>query len=275
MPNPIIRPLTRQEMTLPLEWAAAEGWNPGLADGDCFHAADPQGFLVAMVEEQPVAVISAVTYQQAFAFLGFYIVKPEWRGQGYGIALWNAALQRLSSCTIGLDGVVAQQENYRRSGFVLAHGNQRFQGMGGGELPVGVVEVGEIPLDQLVEYDARHFTRKRTAFLQGWRNFPGKAVIRDGRLAGYGIIRPCRVGHKIGPLFADTPQVADTLFQALASTVPQATLFLDLPLPNPQAVALAHRHKMTPVFETARMYRGTPPDLPLANIYGITSFELG
>ena len=26
---------------------------------------------------------------------------------------------------------------------------------------------------------------------------------------------------------------------------------------------------------TVRMYRGTPPQLPLARIYGITSFEVG
>jgi hypothetical protein len=26
-----------------MEWAAAEGWNPGLNDADCFHIADPTG----------------------------------------------------------------------------------------------------------------------------------------------------------------------------------------------------------------------------------------
>jgi hypothetical protein len=32
---------------------------------------------------------------------------------------------------------------------------------------------------------------------------------------------------------------------------------------------------MTPMFETARMYRGRAPDLPLDRIFGITTFELG
>jgi hypothetical protein len=32
---------------------------------------------------------------------------------------------------------------------------------------------------------------------------------------------------------------------------------------------------MTPVFETARIYSRSAPDLPLSEIYGITSFELG
>src|SRR3712207_6914266 len=30
-----------------LDWAAAEGWNPGLRDADAFWAADPDGFMLA------------------------------------------------------------------------------------------------------------------------------------------------------------------------------------------------------------------------------------
>jgi hypothetical protein len=32
---------------------------------------------------------------------------------------------------------------------------------------------------------------------------------------------------------------------------------------------------MTMVFETARMYKGNRPDLPMARLFGVTSFELG
>jgi len=32
---------------------------------------------------------------------------------------------------------------------------------------------------------------------------------------------------------------------------------------------------MKPVFETARMYTGCAPALPLARAFGVTSFELG
>jgi hypothetical protein len=31
-----IRPLTRAELDVPLDWAETEGWNPGLGDADCF-----------------------------------------------------------------------------------------------------------------------------------------------------------------------------------------------------------------------------------------------
>ena len=32
---------------------------------------------------------------------------------------------------------------------------------------------------------------------------------------------------------------------------------------------------MAPVFETARMYTGAPPAIPVDRVYGVTSFELG
>ena len=39
-----IRTMRPDEISIALNWAAAEGWNPGLADDACFAAADPEGF---------------------------------------------------------------------------------------------------------------------------------------------------------------------------------------------------------------------------------------
>ncbi|MBF0162782.1 MAG: GNAT family N-acetyltransferase [Magnetococcales bacterium] len=267
--------LTREEMGLPLDWATAEGWNPGLGDGDIFHNTDPGGFLVGRLGEEAVAVISAVTYDEAFGFIGLYIVKPEYRGRGYGMAMWRAALARLGSRNIGLDGVLAHQEDYRRSGFVWAHGNLRYRGVGGGEMPTGVVELETVPFGQVVAYDSALFGQRRETFLRGWLRHGGKAVIKDDRLLGYGVIRPCRHGYKIAPLFADDPETAERLLRALVAGLSGQVFFLDPPRPHDMALALAERYGMTPVFETARMYTRGDPGLPLQRIYGITSFELG
>jgi len=90
------------------------------------------------------------------------------------------------------------------------------------------------------------------------------------------VIRPCRTGFKIGPLFADSPDIAEKLFGALAGKVsPQTPLFLDIPATNPAALSLAQGHRMTPVFETGRMYNKEAPAVPMEKIFGATSFELG
>jgi len=83
----VVKAMTAAEVGTAINWAAAEGWNPGLHDADCFLAADAGGFLMGFLDEEPVASISVVRYGRSFAFLGLYIVKPEHRGKGYGRAL--------------------------------------------------------------------------------------------------------------------------------------------------------------------------------------------
>jgi hypothetical protein len=78
-----IRPMRPDEISIAVNWAAAEGWNPGLHDATCFFAADPTGFLMAVLDGEPVATISVVKYGATFGFLGLYIVSPPHRGKGY------------------------------------------------------------------------------------------------------------------------------------------------------------------------------------------------
>jgi len=276
-----IRTMIRSEVDIAIEWAAAEGWNPGLDDAECFYRADPEGFLIGSIGNKPVASISVVSYGESFAFLGLYIVCQEYRGKGLGLRIWNAGLEKLEGRTIGLDGVVAQQDNYRKSGFNLAYRNIRFQGTGG-EASAGherILKLSEIPFDEIHSYDNTFFPEERQAFLKCWinrKNSTALGIINHNRLAGYGVIRSCRSGYKIGPLFADSADLAETLFCALKSSVPEgSTVFLDIPEVNPAALDLVRRYSMTVVFETARMYKGRIPELPLNRIFGVTSFELG
>jgi GNAT superfamily N-acetyltransferase len=275
-----IRVMDRMALDQAMEWAAAEGWNPGLNDADCFHTADPTGFLMGYLGDEPIASISVVRYSSAFGFLGFYIVRPDQRGRGFGFRLWQAGMEYLEGCTVGLDGVVAQQGNYARSGFVLAHRNVRYGGSLRVEAPHDerLKPVSPSLLEAVLAYDRSFFAGPREAFLRCWLRPDARAAIafvEDGTIKGYGVIRACRSGHKIGPLFADGEREADLLFQALAARARGASVFLDLPEPNQAAVQLAARFSLSPVFETARMYRGVRPDLPLAQTYGISTFELG
>jgi len=123
-----VRTMSPDEVALAVDWAAAEGWNPGLSDASCFAAADPEGFLLGEIGGVPAAILSAVNYDEHFCFLGFYIVRPDFRGRGLGLRIWQAGIVRAGSRAIGLDGVVAQQDNYRKSGFVFAYNNIRYGG---------------------------------------------------------------------------------------------------------------------------------------------------
>ncbi len=270
-----IREMTEGEVAMAVEWAAREGWNPGLNDIPAFVAEDPGGFLLAEAEGRPLSCISVVKYSAGFGFIGFYIAAPEARGQGHGIAVWRAAMARLKGRVIGLDGVVAQQENYRKSGFALAWNNARYTAAAPVLRPAqGLVPAGSLPFDALVRYDAACFGAARPAFLRAWIETPGHVALALPGLRGFGVIRPAREGAKIGPLFADTAEDAAALLAGLGAALP-GPLTLDVPEDHAAAVALARGAGMEKVFETARMYAGPPPVLAREKIFGITSFELG
>ena len=276
-----VRPATRAELDISIAWAAAEGWNPGLHDGDSFFVADPNGFLLGFLDDEPIASISVVKYGATFGFLGFYIVKPAYRGQGYGMQIWHAGLDALQGRNIGLDGVTAQQENYKKSGFALAYANIRYEGVSSGNVPNDdeSIALTNLPFDDILAYDRPFFPADRTRFLQSWIHQPESValgLVVESQLMGYGVLRPCVTGYKIGPLFADDPSVAERLFAALSKSAPQgAPIYLDVPSVNPAAVALAEKHNMRAVFETARMYTRENPALPFNRLFGVTTFELG
>lgn len=275
----LIRPLTAREADTAVDWAAREGWNPGLADTAAFLAQDHNAFRGLFVDGALAATLSAAAYEGGFTFIGFYICRPDLRGRGLGYRLWQETL-RGTGGTLGLDGVLAQQANYAKSGFVLSHRNIRF----GGAAPAGaaadprVAPFAPAHRDGVARMDRDCFGFPRPTFLDAWLAPPhGRALVfpAGGTVRGFGVIRQCREGHKIGPLFAEDAEVADALFRALVAHVPGAPVFLDVPEPNAAARTLAEATGLAPVFETVRMYRGPAPDLPLGRIFGITTFELG
>jgi ribosomal protein S18 acetylase RimI-like enzyme len=226
----------------------------------------------------PAATISVINDDDRFAFLGFYIVRPDLRGRGYGRRLWRSGIVHAASRTIGLDGVLAQQESYTRSGFVLAYRNVRYGGALSAPSTSGTVALAVTPFATLEADDATVFPAPRTAFLRAWIGAPGhrgRAHVHDGRLRAWGVIRPCRVGFKVGPLIADDRACAEKVFAALVAAVGGGDIFLDVPEPNGQAVALAQSHGLTSVLETARMYTGPIRPIRLERVFGVTSFELG
>lgn len=263
-----------------VDWARQEGWNPGLRDAEAFAAEDPEGFLGLSIDGELVATISLVSYGPGFGFLGFYICRPDHRGKGLGLALWNEALRLKPAATIGLDGVKAQQPSYRKSGFVLAHENIRHGGLkpnGYSELNPDLVMLTPADAAAIDRFEQRNrlFPAPRQRFLAEWLRYDAMALQRDGEIVGYGVIRPCHDGWKVGPLFADRIADAETILRGLLTRMAEGTFFLDTPATNQGAVDLAVSLGLRPMFETARMYRGKTPEIATQKVFGITTFELG
>jgi hypothetical protein len=279
--NFLIRTMKKEELDFAIELAAKEGWNPGLYDASPFYSVDPGGFLIGLLNDKPVGCISAVAYRKKIGFIGFYIVLPEFRGKGYGIKIWNAGMKKLDGLNIALDGVFTQQENYKKSGFKLAYSNIRYQWKNVRQDydARDLFNASTFPFDRITRYDKQFFPVDRSSFLKNWVNMPDSFAIvqKSGNdISGLGVIRKCRTGYKIGPLFADSTVVAENIFLELTNHIGEGELiFLDVPEVNEDAMNLVAKYKMKNIFGTARMYTGKIPKISVNRTYGVTTFELG
>ncbi len=277
----IFRTMTGEEVGTAIAWAAREGWNPGLRDAECFYRTDPEGFFCAESGGRIVGTVSVVNYDDRFSFYGLFIVDPAFRGKGIGMELYRHAMRHAGSRIVGCDGIVAMVEKYEKDGGLFLHyNNARYEGRGGGIMPGGLTPLQNVSFSDLVSYDTAHFPARREEFLRCWTGQPGHFGLARldgaGKILGYGLRRPCQTGYKIGPLFARDRAAAELILDGLIFGIPGEPFYLDIPVPNRDAAALVRDRNMEPVFFTARLY--TTPDtvpLPLTEIFGVTTFELG
>jgi GNAT superfamily N-acetyltransferase len=242
--------LVFEELKTLVQWASEEGWNPGPHDAEVFWATDPEGFYGYFMDGNLIAGGSIVAYNKVFGFMGFFIVKKEYRSQGIGRKLWfqrrDKLLSRLNpGASIGMDGVFA-------------------------------IDEGDI--ESILAYDKQCFGFARPQFLLPWLKMSGIKTFKyvdKYELKGFAIIRKAGTGYKICPLFADNARVAEELYKACLNAFPGESLYIDIPVVNTAAVALVKKFHTNYIFECARMYYGKKPEMAIEKVFGITTFELG
>lgn len=271
--------MTLDDLHKVLSWAADEGWNPGLDDAEAFHAADPTGFLIKEVDGAPVAAISVVNHDADFAFLGLYLCKPEFRGRGYGIEVWRAGIAHAGTRSIGLDGVPDQQANYARSGFVKYGKTVRYQGRIVAEPDPNVRRASLAEIEALIKHDTRSTGVQRVGFSRAWLSqSPTRRtmVMTDGSgIKAFATFRRCGVGTKIGPLQAASEADVQALLGANPFAGYDGTIFLDVQTEGSHFCRFLEKRDFEPIFETARMYKGFPPENDPARYQAIATMELG
>lgn len=267
-----------------IEWARAEGWNPGIHDADLFYQADPEGFYGYFDQQTMIAGGSLVSYDGNFGFMGLFIVSPEYRGKGIGRDLWflrrDHLLQRLKpNASIGMDGVLAMQKFYAKGGFEIAFRDERYALQGtAGERAMNVYPMAEEDMPQVLDLDVQCFGFNRGHFMRQWIQQAQAITLvyrENQKVMGFAVMRKAQDGYKIGPLFADNEHIAQSLYSSCLHAAPGETVYLDIPVTNAAALQMVKHMGATYVFECARMYYGTAPELPIEKIFGITSFELG
>jgi GNAT superfamily N-acetyltransferase len=275
--------MTRAEAPVLDGWAAQEGWNPGISDIDVAWDFDPGAFIAIRRNGELAGGGVIIAYGDDAGFMGLFIMRADLRRQGLGRVLWHERLRRLRArlrpgAPIGMDGVFDMTPFYEAGGFTFLHRDLRYQGIASGTLDAACVPLDQFSWPALEAYDIQVSGMRRPGFMRRWLfQSGGRGFVhrRDGRIAGFGFLRPCRVGYKIGPLYADEPPIARRLLDSLLSTVPGESVSLDVPEPNAAALRIMSDVGWAQSFGCVRMVNGIPTDVQVGRMYGVTSFEFG
>ena len=264
-----------------LDWAAAEGWNPGLDDAAAFHSADPEGFLLVRMGGRPAAAVSVVRHDARTAFLGLFICAPEFRGRGLGARVFAAGLAHAGGRSVGLDAVPAQVDRYAAMGFAPVFSSRRWSG----DVPPDWAASGTRPpqaeqrrIMAASDHGAEGYERR--AFLSSWwTDVPGRRTLvrvdDSGALEGHATVRRCREGLKIGPFSARTPDGARSLIGDCAAALGTRRVAIDVPDDAGPLWQMLERAGFSPDFATTRMWKGTAPARGPGLLRATATLELG
>ena len=138
---------------------------------------------------------------------------------------------------------------------------------------------------ELLKNDTEVHVYPRPIFLEKWVFAPNchcsVAVDSNGSVVGYGVVRITLGnvnGWRITPLFADSSDIARTIYQDLCAKVAaedqEAAMTVDVSYGkdfSPESLKLAYELQAIPTFTMFRFYsKGIPPGMPLNKVFVIT-----
>lgn len=280
-----IEKMTKEDMKMMIDRAIAEGWTESYDSMDLFYEMDPNGYFKGMIGDEVVSVVSAVQYPDNYAFMGYYIVAPQYRGRGYGLKLFQHALDYCKGCLVGLDAVESRAPTYEKIGFVTSEGSDRYVGTAKkATVPLNVISYEPKHFDDIAEYDKPFFPSQRRDFLKQWLVIPNaKTVVYyndDHKLQGYGSIHKTNKGWEIAPLYADTREIAKSILIALVNQIDEGSYFgVNCPDTNKDAVDLFNEkdniYGFHLYFHNLRMYKDGMPQLDIPRSFSVLSLSVG
>jgi len=290
-----IRLISTDEILEVTNWARLEGFSPGFDDISIYRNTDSQGLWVGCLDDKPIGCIACIKYNPSYGFIGLFIVKKEFRNNGFGVKLWKHALDYLKNVDcVGLEAAPDRLNDYQKWGFKKSSVTNRWKSNGFQDLPLSnfykdqcdsfkVVPGSQIHSESVLIYDSQREPSPRPHFLNDWlKNSFGSVsalVDNNGMCHGFGRIRPCVLqdnnkGWRIGPLLADTPPLAELLIRKLVGNL-DSKILLDCSSLNPYANYLLSSLGFEEISKTYRMYKGPQLPCPMNQVYGLACLELG
>jgi hypothetical protein len=198
-----------------------------------------------------------------------------------------ARLETYNQPTILLYAVETQISFYRYNQFKTQHKNLRWTiksiNMANEPNFEPCLRIDKNLINGIIAYDKNIFAAPRESILNDLVNYPNIQGVysSDGHhINGYGVIRPCINGFRIGPLYADESSIAERLIRSLLIFAQNKSVIIDVPDLNIKSQILLHElgGVRDERYDTIAMVRGELPPHYTDNIdknFGIFSLEIG
>jgi GNAT superfamily N-acetyltransferase len=243
---------------------------------------DARCYVVVDEGERVVGVGSGIAYG-ALGFVGNMIVAVGHRRRGLGSAILTSVTEFLAERGATRLELYATSEGrplYAAHGFAPIGQSTVIRVPRGITVPAEDVELssaGPAALAELVAYDAPRFGGDRRSLLGPMLEDPARPLVvarRDGQIVGYGWVRPD--GERVGPLLAETPEIATALVADAFLRLP-STEQLSLNLPPDNRGGAARLAELGAELEPWEGRMGRGPQVPRRDdtIYGMVVGALG
>ena len=286
-----------------IQLGAQEGFTLREREAECYFAAELYpNFFIGELNGERISCISVVRHGETVAIVGHYIVARAYRGQGYGLKTWEAAVADVGDrCNAQLFAVVQMKDQYQKSGFQPGWIAKRYaftasralEGLGSTQLPSLVAQVlpaCEVDFEKVFAYSADMLGTSQTckSVLAGWLSHAQEsswvALDSKSKVVGYLIMSRSvcfsRDGYRVAPFFADSAPIARSLLKVAATFASDNNrdhiMFLDVAADyNQDAVCILENEVGTkPVFDIMFMTTKELPAKPHTKVFGIGSMEI-
>jgi GNAT superfamily N-acetyltransferase len=278
----LIRTMSVSDIPAGLRLCRASGWNQTERDWQDFLRAAPQGALVAVESEHVIGSVATLPYGP-FAWISMVLVDPAARRRGVGTLLLNRGLALIpEAVTARLDATPAGEVLYRKLGFTGEYSLARWfldAIRRNAARPTSARAISRADWPAILNMDVHVFGASRAKLLERLAgDAPEYAWMVEGedRLQGYVFGRHGFVRDHIGPMVAESADVAEQLLDACLGANPDRAVFIDAPADQQRWRDVLVDRGFAIERPFLRMYRGqlTSAGQP-PRIFAITGPEFG
>lgn len=248
-------------------------WNQTEEDWLSYLEIEKDGCFLAVADTEDhvkeAGTATALSFDGKVGWIGMVLVHPSKRRMGVGTVLLERSIQYLQDNDIPcikLDATPMGKKVYVPLGFVDEYEVRRYEGRakllsepsnsGRSYTPE---KITSNQLKRLAVWDGERFGAKRSKVLEGfWKRAPELcfSVVKEGQIKGYIMAHKGYDAYQIGPFLAEDADAADSLFHQVMQQLEGHPVFLDVPVPNQQAIALMDHYGFSIQRSFCRMFLG-------------------